>query len=381
MKKLTIRVLYLFFFLVGLLLLTQATLPTASKTTTSTSTSATTTVAQSKDELKETIKEMSVDEKIGSLLILGFRGTVPSEHIKTLIERYHVGGVNLLKWNITDAEQTKKLTADLQTLYKTKHTLPFIVAVDQEGGTVVRFKFLTELTAQTKIKTEADAKRVAEIRAKELSSLGINMNFAPVVDYITDKKSYLYNRTFATTTVGTITLGKIMADTYMQNGVMPVFKHFPGYGNSTVNPHTAATQFTGTKEMFNQNIEVFKSLLTEDTDIPVMTAHIVVPWVSSSPATKSKKFMTEILRDDFDYDGVVITDDLDMVSVGGDQGESAVDAILAGADMIISTPNDTNHLVVIDALKKAVNDGTISKERLDQSVYRVLKLRKNLTNK
>lgn len=322
---------------------------------------------------------MSAEEKIGSLLILGFRGPVINDHIQTLISKYHVGGVNLLKWNIESEIQMKKLSADLQNLYKKDHhDLPFIVSADQEGGTVVRFKFLNEKTAQPNIKTIDQAIEVTKRRAKELKALGVNMNFAPVADYITNTKSYLYNRTFATTTQGTVTLAKTVAEVYMSQGVMPVFKHFPGYGNSTVDPHKAMTVFDGTKEMFNQNIEVFKNLLQNEKDIPVMTAHIQVPWVSELPATKEPLFMTDILRNDFSYEGVVITDDLDMASVGADQGKNAVDAIVAGADMIISTPNDTNHLVIIEALKKAVHEGKISQKRLDKAAYRVLKLRNKI---
>lgn len=330
------------------------------------------------DPLKDQITSMSLEEKIGSLLILGFRGTTLNEHITTLIEKHHVGGVNLLGWNILHREQTKKLTADLQNLYTKNHPLPFIISVDQEGGSVVRFKFLNEKTPQPAIRTIDQAKQVAETRAKELRSLGVNMNYAPVVDYITNKKSYLYNRTFATTTSGIRALAKVTADTYLQNGIMPVYKHFPGYGNSTINPHIATTKFDGSEAMFKDNINVFRSVLENEKIIPVMTAHIQVPWISDLPATKAKIFMTDILRTDFSYDGVIITDDLDMVSAGKNPGLSAVESIVAGADMIISTPNDTNHFVIIDAIKKAVEDGTISQERLDRSVERVIKMRQRL---
>lgn len=330
-----------------------------------------------KDPILEIMKDMTIEEKIGQLLIFGFRSTTTNAHITQLIEKYHVGGVNLLRYNIVDAEQTKKLASNLQSIYqRNNQNLPFIIAVDQEGGTVVRFPFLKEKTAQPNVRTEEEARGLAKTRAQELKNLGINMNFAPVVDYITNSKSYLYNRTFATTTEGTISLGRIMAETYLENGIIPVYKHFPGYGNSTLNPHTSITLFDGTKEMFNQNIEVFRSVLNNESRIPVMTAHIEVPWIATgTPATKSKYFMTDILRDDFKYQGVVITDDLDMVSAGKDAGKSAVDSILAGADMLISTPNDTNHIVIINALVQAVQNGTISQARLDESVYRVLQLR------
>lgn len=376
MKHLTRNVIILFLVLLGFSLYTTYAKPSTGEPVSAQG--ATTTPIVENDPLLDELSSMTNEEKIGSLLIMGFRGTTPDAHIKELIQKYHVGGVNLLKWNIDNTMQAQKLSTDLQALYAEAHTHPFIMAADQEGGTVVRFKFFKEQTAQPNIKTIAQAARVAQTRAQELKSIGINMNFAPVVDFITDKKSYLYNRTFATTTAGTIALGRIIAETYLANGVMPVYKHFPGYGNSTINPHTAVTQFDGTHEMFNQNIEVFKSLLGFNVNIPVMTAHIVVPWVSDVPATKSKAFMTDILRNDFHYDGVVITDDLDMVSAGSDTGQAAVDAILAGADMIISTPNDANHLVIIKALQQAVEAKVISQERLDQSAYRVLKMRASL---
>lgn len=332
------------------------------------------------DPFLQSIKKMSVEEKIGSLLIFGFRATTTNAHITKLIEEYHVGGVNLLRYNIVDAEQTKKLTSDLQKLYAKDHNLPFIVAVDQEGGTVVRFPFLKEKTAEPKVRTAEQAETIAKTRAEELKELGVNMNFAPVVDFITSTKSYLYDRTFATTSEGTVILAKIMAESYIKNGIMPVYKHFPGYGNSTINPHKAVTAFDGGKSTYEENIRVFRSVLENESDIPVMTAHIEVPWVASgTPATKSKYFMTDMLRKDFNYKGVVITDDLDMVSAGTDAGKSAVDSILAGADMLISTPNDTNHIVIINALVKAVRDGTISEERLNESVYRVLQLRTSMS--
>ncbi len=370
-------VIYVFLFIFILLGIGFIYRNNISKTTPTISTISTSTPETPKDEALEILKTMTTEEKIGSLLIFGFKSTTTNPHITELIKTYHVGGVNLLKWNITNAQQTQKLSSELQGLYqKNNHDLPFIIAVDQEGGTVVRFPFLKEKTAEPKVRTVEQAESIAQTRAEELKALGINMNFAPVADFITNTKSYLYDRTFATTTEGTITLAKVMAEIYLKNGIMPVYKHFPGYGNSTINPHKAITTFDGTKEMFEQNIEVFKSLLEHESHIPVMTAHIEVPWIASgTPATKSKAFMTDMLRTDFNYQGVVITDDLDMVSAGKDIGKSAVDSIRAGADILIDTPTDTDHLVIIKALEQAVKDGTISQERLDESAYRVLKLR------
>jgi beta-N-acetylhexosaminidase len=350
---------------------------------------------------KEVLK-MSLEEKVGSLMIFGFKGTTPNDHIQTLIEKYHVGGVNLLGWNSVDAEQVKTLTSSLQDIYTKDHPHTFIIATDQEGGVVNRFSFLKEKTAQSSIKDANHAYEIGQRRGRELSELGVNMNFGPISDLVTNKKSYLYKRTFATELPDDIVKkSRALSQGYRDSGVMSSFKHFPGYGNTVLDPHKKIAMYKGATSTFETGLHIFESLLKPTTHnktynnsytnknkdasflktyvpTPVMTAHVIVPWVSKKPATESYEFMTSILRDEIGFDGVVITDDLDMASAGKDVGSSAIDSINAGADMIISTPKEHSHISIVTQVIEAVRRGDISEERINSAAMRVLLLRKSL---
>jgi beta-N-acetylhexosaminidase len=320
------------------------------------------------DLVAEQVAAMTLNQKIGQLMIIGFQYSYVDEHIRTMITRYHIGGVNLLGHNIVNATQTKKLMDDLQALTATT----LFLATDQEGGEVTRFKFLKELTIQPKIKTVEQARIVGERRSTELFDLGVNMNFSPVLDYVTSPTSYLYNRTFATTSEAIALLGNAMISGY-DAAVIPVAKHFPGYGNIKPDPHKSVAVVTVTAEEFEKFLYPFRYAIDEGNTRAIMTAHIVIPSIDSKPATFSSRFLTDILRTELGFDGIIITDDLEMVSAGKGVDQLAVESIKAGADMIISTYTPSKHVLIFNALKKAVETGEISEERLNESVYRILK--------
>ncbi|MDP3661533.1 MAG: glycoside hydrolase family 3 N-terminal domain-containing protein [bacterium] len=330
--------------------------------------------------LLEKIRNLSLERRIGQLMIFGFATKVPDEHIKQLITRYGIGGVNLLRHNIENAEQSRNLSASLQKLASEAGVPSLFIAVDQEGGTVVRFPFLSELTAEKDIKNKQEAFRVAQKRGTELKNLGINMNFAPVLDYVPDKLAYLYDRTFATTTNITADFGVAMARGYQAAGVIPVFKHFPGYGAIRVDPHQKNAYETVIS--ISKSLEPFHFALERLPEVPLMTAHIVYGSIDDVPATRSRTFLTGILRNEWGYNGVIITDDIEMASTKGINNisteEAAVQAIEAGADMIISTYTTKLHEPIIKAVEWAVISGRISEERLNQSVLRVWRLKSNL---
>src|SRR3990167_153615 len=212
------------------------------------------------------IKNMSLDEKIGQMLIIGFENKYLDDHVQKMIEQYHIGGINLLGRNVKDKNQIQQLTTDLQKISDT----PLFIATDQEGGKVIRFNFLYELTSQIRIKDTQQAEQIALTRARELREIGVNMNFSPVIDYVSDTQSYLYNRTF---------------------GVDP---HFTGYGNIVVDPHRKEAISSVSNETFNRNLIPFKKILENNIadTIAIMTAHIVLTAIDSKPATLSQKFMT-----------------------------------------------------------------------------------------
>ena len=165
---------------------------------------------------------------LGQILIVGFEHQYLDDHIRKMITQYHIGGVNLLGRNVRDENQVRQLIIDLQKIT----TVPPFVATDQEGGKVVRFKFLDELTPQIEIKSVQQAERVAISRAKELAELGVNMNFSPVLDYVSNSESYLYDRTFGTNPTAIGELGSAMIKGYKEGGVIPVAKHLAKKSNN-----------------------------------------------------------------------------------------------------------------------------------------------------
>src|SRR3989344_352392 len=326
------------------------------------------------DSIISQVDTMSLDQKIGQMLIIGFEHAYLDTHARKMIEQYHVSGFNLLRRNIKDREQTRQLTADLQKIA----AIPLFIATDQEGGKVVRFSFLNELTPQIQIKSASQAEQVAFTRAKELRELGVNMNFSPVLDYVSSTTSYLYSRTFGADPNTSGVLGNEMMKGYLAGGVVPIAKHFPGYGDLSLDPHTnQATLRIDSKEL-EVNLIPFKEVIANNPASAIMTAHIVIPDISNKPATLSSEFMSEILRDQMGFMGVIITDDMEMVSAGESIGQSSVDAVLAGVDMIISTYTPEKQIEIFDRLKKAVVDGEITEERINASVVRILTLKSTL---
>lgn len=317
------------------------------------------------------VDKMSLDEKIGQMLIVGLEHQYPNDHIRKMITQYHVGGINLLGRNVKDKNQVKQLITDLQRIA----TIPLFIATDQEGGKIIRFNFLDELTAQIKIKGSQQAERIAFVRAKELQKLGVNMNFSPVLDYVSDNKSYLYSRTFGANPSVTGELGSAMIKGYRKGGVIPVAKHFPGYGNILPDPHKNQATLNINSEELELALTPFRRVIDDNSAIAIMTAHILIPKADTKVATLSSKFLNEILRKQMGFDGVIITDDLEMVSAGKTIEQSAVDAIKAGADMIISTYTPQKQIEIFNSLKNSVLSGGITEEKINKSVARILDLK------
>ncbi|MBI2097415.1 MAG: hypothetical protein HYT46_00540 [Candidatus Vogelbacteria bacterium] len=317
------------------------------------------------------VKQMSLDEKIGQMLIVGFEHQYLDDHINKMIKQYHIGGINLLGRNVKNKNQVKQLIVDLQRIA----AIPLFVATDQEGAKVIRFNFLDELTPQIAIKDSRQAEQVAINRAKELRELGVNMNFSPVLDYVSDSKSYLYNRTFDTNPTAIGELGSAMIRGYKKGGIIPVAKHFPGYGNIFSDPHKNSARLDIDREELNSNLTPFRKVIDDNSATAIMTAHILIPKIATKVATLSSEFLNEILRKRLGFNGVIITDDLEMISVGKTIEQSAVDAVEAGADIIISTYTPEKQIRIFNSLKNSVLNGGITEERINESVARILNLK------
>jgi beta-N-acetylhexosaminidase len=328
-----------------------------------------------RDPIKEKISKMTLSEKVGQMLIIGFEHTYADEHITKMISQYGIGGVNLLRRNVASPEQMQELASSLQKLASSTSGIPFLIAVDQEGGNVIRFKFLKYTNPQLSLPSEQAAYNEAFQRGKELKDLGVNVNFAPVADYVTDSQSYLFSRTFATSSTIIARLAGAMREGYENAGIQAVVKHFPGYGNIVNDPHKKSVSTD--RQIYEESLAPFRELLKNREDGAVMTAHIVIPEIDEKPATLSSYFLKKILREEWNYDGVIITDDLEMASAGRSSvPDIAVQAIKAGNDMIISTYTSSLHPQIHQKIVSAVENGEISIDDINKSVERILRFKK-----
>jgi beta-N-acetylhexosaminidase len=323
------------------------------------------------DRARSILETMTLDQKIGQLLIVGFTGTTVNRDVQKIITSYQIGGFNLLGRNIRNHAQARALIDGMKTLAARSQPLPVFLATDQEGGVVTRFRFLKELTSQRRIKHVQEAEQVARRRGMELQELGVNMVFSPVLDYVDDPQAYLRSRTFRGAPEDVASLGRAMIEGYQAAGVIAVPKHFPGYGNITRDPHTKRVILPSSQEAYQWSLGVFGEVIRTTNTVALMVAHIIVPSIDSLPATLSPKITKDILRQELGYSSLVMTDDLEMASVsyGRRLGAVAVQALLAGNDVLIGP------YTVVGAIRGAVEDGVLPETELNEKVLRVIRVK------
>jgi beta-N-acetylhexosaminidase len=333
-------------------------------------------------EMKKTseiISEMTLEQKVGQMFVMGFWGTEPDYYITKMITERNIGGVILLGYNIEDTQQVKKLTTDLQTI---STTTPLFISVDQEGGIVSRLNtdIVTETTAQKDITTEKDAYKIARNRGEELMDLGINMNFSPVLDNITSETSFLYERVFRNDISN---LATSMTEGYNDSKIISVPKHFPGHSNDSTDSHNTLPVVNITQEQLNEYISQFKYVIDEGQPKAIMIGHIQFPNISKElPSSLSSVFIQDILRDTLDFNGLIISDDMLMESISKSYSvsQAAIMAIQAGCDLLIYTGEPEQQAEAYNSVINAVKDGNISEQRIDESLERILRIKKDLFN-
>ncbi|MDD4661683.1 MAG: beta-N-acetylhexosaminidase [Candidatus Pacebacteria bacterium] len=344
-------------------------------------------------------KEISLDQKIGEMLILGFRGTEVNSSSKIIkdINDYHLGGVILFDYdvpsktsgrNIESKEQTKKLISDLKKLTNSN----LLVAVDAEGGYVNRLKpkygFIDIKSALEMGKENpSETFNEASLLGKELKELGFNLNFAPVVDVnINENNPVIGNleRSFSNDPNQVYTHASSFIDAMHEYNIMTAIKHFPGHGSSESDSHLGLTDVTNT---YNKEIELlpYKKLIEENNLDMIMTAHIMNRNIDpENPATLSSIFLKDILRNELKYNGVIVSDDMQMGAIVDNFGfeESIIKAINAGCDLLIFSNNNQEYdenigEKAIKIIKEAIISGQISEERINESYNRIIKLKEN----
>ena len=330
------------------------------------------------EKVDQIVESMSQTEKLGQMVMIGIQGTKVDDDSLYMLNQYHMGGVILFDRNMESPEQVKQLTSDLQA--QSNEKVPLFIGIDEEGGDVVRMaEKLTPPPSQKEIGATGDieqAKIWAIKTTKSLKDMGINVNFAPVADVgSNDKRSYSTDANTVIDFVRAATKG------YQQENIIYSLKHFPGIGKGRVDSHVDSSSIDVTKEiLMAEDIIPFKTIIDESdpNDYFILVSHLKYPALDEEyPASLSSKIMTDLLRNELGYKGIIITDDMEMGAVANhnDFRSIGVKAVKAGADIVLVCHEYEHQQEVYLGLLDAVNSGEISQERIDESVKRIIKVK------
>ena len=335
---------------------------------------------------------ITIEEKIGQLLFIGIPGSEFDQKTETLLMDIQPGGVCLFARNIREPEQTRELNDELRL----RSRIEPLISVDQEGGTVDRLKrIFSPSPAVSRLRSVEDAAKLGKITAEVLKILGFNMDFAPVLDVIDSKRERtdngLYSRSFGGDAESVAERAGSYARALNDSGIFSCAKHFPGLGAAKVDSHELLPAVSiRSEELFERDIKPYQTLLPMGLIDSIMVAHASFPNIDLQeidvngkllPSSLNGSIVNTLLRDQLGFNGLVITDDLEMGAIVNEYGigEAAVMAILAGNDMIAICAGIDSIYTAFEAISKALTDGRISPERLDRSIERIIALKqKNL---
>lgn len=328
------------------------------------------------------IAHMSLDEEIGQMIMVEFTESQVTPGIAYEISHYHIGSVILYGYNVLSADQTAQMDHDLQA----NATIPLMISTDQEGGPVNRLQNIDGyFPSAEQIGASNDpsyAQRRGGEDAKNLYALGINTNLAPVVDVqnIPDGEGALGGRMFGTTPDQVTKIaGAYLTGLQKTRQVVGCIKHFPGLGDVPIDPHEQLPTLSRSLSDLQQiDWAPYTSLIATGQVQMVMVTHEIVPAVDTTlPSSLSKPMITGVLRDQLHFNGVIVTDGIYMKSLAAHYtfDQIVLLAVQAGNDIISSTYSLQSTDEAIAVLRDAVTNGTLTKQRIDDSVRRILLLK------
>lgn len=337
--------------------------------------------SDSVDPIAEKMEEMTLDEKIGQLFISGMEGTEMTDETAAMIEENALGGVILFQPNLEDPDRSLQLVNDLKQLEEA-NDIPLFISVDQEGGQVERLPGLPPLKSAGEI-GEYDRKYAYEngqLLAELLKAYGMNLNFAPVLDVDSNPNNpVIADRAFGDNAEIVSEMGVSMMQGMQDEGVITSVKHFPGHGDTDVDSHEQLPVVNKSRqEMEETEFIPFETAVNTGVDM-VLMAHIKLPELGIDVPASFSKDAVDILRDDWHYDGVIITDDLTMgaITENYEMEEVTVNAVKAGVDILMIAHEKELLEAGIEGLKTAVENGDITEDRIDESVQRILELKED----
>ena len=336
---------------------------------------------EEKEPIDDKINSMTLDEKIGQMIITGFNGSEYNDDMDRLINEYKVGGVILFARNIEDSNQMIDLTRALQ---ENNNNLPLFISIDEEGGRVSRLpddveKFPSAFTIGL-INDQQTAYENGKEIGYTLKRLGINLDYAPALDiYSNENNTVIGDRAFSTEESIVSTMGIATMEGIEDSDIIPVVKHFPGHGDTEVDSHYGLPIVYKTlEELRNFEFIPFVKAIESGCDV-IMVSHIILNEVDSiNPASLSKIVISDLLRKDMGFDKVVITDDMSMGAITSIMSieEACIKSIEAGCDILLLGNAYEEIEQVINSIKLKLYNGEISEEQINKSVNRILELKK-----
>ena len=323
------------------------------------------------DPIEEYIKTMTTAEKVGQLFLSRYDEASAPEHVST----YHLGGFILFAGDFQN-ETPDSITQEIEALQAVSK-IPLLMAVDEEGGSVVRVsrysafrssRFSSPRSLYKKGGEELLLETEAE-KSQLLSSLGLNVNVGPVCDLTTDSNAFMYSRSLGQDAQTTGDLIAKMVETMAHNHVGSVLKHFPGYGNNVDTHVGIAVDHRALEALEAADLIPFRAGIDADADA-ILVSHTIVTALDDTLPASLSPVVLDYLRTEMGFDGVAMTDDLVMQAITDTYGagEAAVLAVLAGNDLLCSTEYVTQY----NAVLAATQEGRIPMERIEEAVYRVL---------
>ena len=330
--------------------------------------------------IEEKMKSMSLEEKIGQMLIVYDYSQEVDDELLNKLNEIKPGGFILFRKNFANYEQTQKLISDINSTSE----IPMFISIDQEGGRVQRLKELDDQTITLfpsmyelgNTNDENLADEVGKVMGEELRVFNINMNFAPVLDiYSNPSNTVIGDRSFGRTAETVSKMALSFSEGLKSTGIIPVYKHFPGHGNTFEDSHDTLPIINKTKEeLMELELKPFIDAIDNGAEV-IMVGHLAVPKITgdTTPASLSRK-ITDLLKKELGFEGIVITDALNMGALTSKYSEEEIyiNAINAGVDLLLM-PNFNKE--TINMLINAINNGTIKKEEIDDSVTKILSLK------
>ena len=331
--------------------------------------------------IESQLDSMTLEEKIGQMLMVFDYSTTVDEELLNKLNTIKPGGFILFSENFESYEQTQHLIEDI----KSTSNIPMFISIDQEGGRVQRLKKLSdvEITAIPSMynlgltNNEELAFNVGRVVGEELRVFNINMNFAPVLDiYSNPENTTIGDRAFGTNSYLVSKMALSFAQGQESTGIISVYKHFPGHGDTLEDSHDTLPVITKTKEeLIELELKPFIDAINNGADM-IMVGHLAVPDITSdnTPASLSKEIVTGLLKEELGYKGLVVTDALNMGALTNNYTEEEIyiNAINAGVDILLMPDFDSE---TIEIIVNAISSGTIAMEEINDSVEKILELK------